>query len=233
MWGSFFFIYFGDMEHHHPEIPVLLTTSYFPPVRYFTMLCQHTTALIEHHETYAKQSFRNRCEILTGNGVLRLTVPVTLPGGNHTRVDKVTITDDDPWRVKHWRAIESAYNKSPYFLYYRDSIETVLFDKSVTLLIDLNTRLLEEIMNSIGLETKLERTSNYKARLEEKIDARKMTGRGYKPGVRANFPGYAQVFNERFPFRPDLSILDLLFNVGPGTLDYLWSVKLSPGSYSG
>jgi hypothetical protein len=101
---------------------ILLATAYLPPVQYFMAIVNADDVYIEKHETYHKQTFRNRCEIYTANGKLPLTIPVIKVNGNHTRIDEITISDQYKWQILHWRAIKIAYSNSPFFLYYKDDL---------------------------------------------------------------------------------------------------------------
>ena len=100
----------------------ILSTAYLPPIEYFAMILQSGAWKIENHEHYIKQSYRNRCNIITANGLLNLSIPVNKTDGNHTFIHDIRISYLSNWQSNHWRAIESAYNKSPFFLYYRDDL---------------------------------------------------------------------------------------------------------------
>ena len=94
----------------------LFSTAYFPPVSYVAALLQSNSIVVEQYETFPKQTYRNRTVIATANGLLSLTVPVVRTNGNHTYTKDMAICYNENWPLKHWRAIESAYNASPYFL---------------------------------------------------------------------------------------------------------------------
>ncbi len=101
-------------------MPVLLTTAYFPPVGYMAEVLRADTVVIEVHETYPKQTCRNHCVIQGPNGRQTLSIPVTRINGNHTKTRDILISTHEPWQKTHWRSIQTAYNNSPFFLYYLD-----------------------------------------------------------------------------------------------------------------
>lgn len=170
---------------------------------------------IEKHETYPKRTFRNRCEIYTANGKLPLTIPVNKVDGNHTRVDRVAISDQYNWQTLHWRAIRIAYTNSPFFLYYKDDIE-VFFQKEFDNLFIFNLHLLKELISLIGLDIKILLTETFELVPEDKEDYRHMLSPKFDTSS-FQFKPYYQAFSEKHGFIPGLSILDVLFNMGPET----------------
>lgn len=203
---------------------MLLASSYFGPASYFALLAKSTADIvwIEQMETYPKQSWRNRCTILTPQGKLDLIIPVKKPMGNHTPIHLVSIDNSSLWFLNHWRAITSAYNASPYFLYYRDEIEP-FFQGTYTNLLELNLNLTQLLLKTLKINVPLRLTqeflppdsaSDLRYRLSPK-----------KTSYFSHFPEYNQVFGDTQPFHPDLSLLDVLFNLGPETKSYLLSLK--------
>lgn len=195
--------------------PVLLSTSYLPSVHYFMLMAAAPEVVIEKHETYPKRTLRNRCEIYTANGKLPLTIPVTKVDGNHTRVDRIRISDQYDWQTLHWRAIRIAYTNSPFYLYYKDDVE-VFYKKHFDNLFDFNMKLLRGICDLIGLEVKISVTETYEKEPKAMADFRSILSPRYDIST-FQFKTYYQVFAERHGFIPGLSILDLLFNMGPET----------------
>lgn len=209
-------------------IPILLSTAYFPPVSWMAAAVQSERIGIEIHETYPKQTFRNRCNIATSSGILSLTVPVNRINGNHTKTCDIRIDNSKNWQLQHWRSIVTAYNKSPYFLYYRDVLEPLFF-KEQELLIDLNRELLNILLKTLQIKT-IEPfyTEQYHIN-PEYYDLRNSFHPRLNPykGITIEFPRYMQAFEENHGFIADLSILDLLFNLGPDALSYLANVKIT------
>lgn len=197
----------------------LISTAYLPSIEYMALLAKHPVVAIEQHETFPKQTFRNRTQIATGNGVLTLNVPVSRPDGNHTSTNNITVSYHEPWNVRHWRAILSAYNAAPYFLYYRDGLEAILL-KRHELLIELNSELTQYLMDKLKIECSLEFSSSYVQSEADFRDLRvKLTAKQKLTDLR--FPSYSQVFGSRYGFVPNLSVIDLLFNLGPEAKGYL------------
>ena len=207
---------------------ILLPTAYFGPISYYAAIADCEKVVIETKETYCKQSIRNRCKVMTANGVLNLTLPVQKPNGNQSRTEEINIFNNEKWCVIHWRTIESAYSASPFFLYYRDELYDFFIETNLSLT-DFNMRILDKILKIIGLSTKICHSKSFLK--PENIDKNTALDLrfSFKKDTFQNmsFPSYIQVFSDRHGFQPDLSILDLLFNLGPETLDYLRTVAKS------
>jgi hypothetical protein len=197
----------------------LLSTAYLPQVSYIRECLSPEEIRIEAFETYGKQSYRNRCAIAGPNGRQILIVPVNKPGGHHTPVRDILIDYGIHWQRMHWRSICAAYNKSPFFLHYQDYF-IPFFEKQVTYLLDLNLEILETILNILRIDKKITLTGQYEIIPSDALDRRgePVSKRHLQP----NEP-YTQVFSARYPFISDLSVIDLLFNIGPESADYLAS----------
>jgi len=200
--------------------PVLLSTAYFPPITWFAALIKSAVAKLETCETYTKQSYRNRCHIIGPNGLQVLTVPVNKPFGNQTKTTQITLARHSNWQRTHWRAIETAYNTSPFFLFYRDRFHEVLFADH-THLFALNQALINMILGYLGLPVEIGFTKEFEKEPQDLTDIRNIIHPKKPLPKQINFPVYTQVFNAKHDFIPNLSIIDLLFNEGPASLDYL------------
>lgn len=195
---------------------ILLPSAYCGNVEYFYYLWKYQSAVIDIHEKYKKQTFRNRCTILSANGPLNLSIPVERPNGRESLVHEVLLSQSENWQKDHFNAIESAYRRTPYFEYYVDQFHSILFDSHLRL-IDLNNALNEFFISKIGLTIKTSfsedhapfQTGDLRAILAPKLDTGFQTKR------------YIQNFEERFGFTPNLSILDLLFHEGPNSISIL------------
>ena len=125
----------------------LLTSSYFPPIQYYSKIVKNEEIIIEQYEHFGKQSYRNRCEIYGANGKLTLSVPVIKGAKKKILTKDIQIEYVEDWRKVHFKGIESAYRKSPFYEYYIDEIEPI-FTKEYKYLIELNNNILE-VVNEI------------------------------------------------------------------------------------
>ena len=207
---------------------ILLSTAYLPPISWMAVALKSDNIAIEIHETYPKQTFRNRCNIATSSGILSLTVPVIRTNGNHTKTCDIGIDNSKNWQQLHWRSIVTAYNRSPYFLYYRDFLEP-MYHKKHDNLIDLNQALLAILFKILQVKNmEIFNTDQY-TETPEFTDRRnsfhpKKTN--YQEII-SELPRYIQTFEDYHGYIADLSIIDLLFSIGPQTLPYLEKVKFS------
>ncbi len=199
---------------------VVLPTAYLPTVQYFTILARNSKVLIEACETFPKQTCRNRCTIYSSNGKLDLVIPVNKPDGNHTQTKKILVCYDENWQINHWRAIESAYNSSPFFMFYRDDFNEIMLNGKFEKLIDINHSLITLVNDLIGIESDIKHTTEFRKSYEH--DYRNEIN---NINNEIKYPVFRQVFNHKFGFIPNLSIIDLLFNLGPETKEYLHKIS--------
>jgi len=197
----------------------LLPTAYLAPVKYYAILLQAKNCSIEHHEHFIKQSIRNRCEIYGANGKLRLTIPKERKGSSKTIISEIKISYKDDWQKLHWNAIKSAYNSSPFFEYYSNELEVFYQEKESNLII-FNNKLQEVILDLLQEENNSTPTVEY-------LHSGNFTDLRNHDFILENPEKYNQVFMEKHGFIPNLSILDLLFNLGPESLDYLHNLDIS------
>jgi hypothetical protein len=197
---------------------ILVSTAYLPPVEYFSLIAQADEVSVEREENYLKQSFRNRCYILSVHGPQLLSVPVYLGSQHKTPLKEIRIDYSKRWQQVHLRAISASYSASPYFQFYFENIEKI-FNKSFEFLIDLNLELTESVLKMLKIKTKLTYSTNFKPVSEDENDFR------YKisPKKETQFfvREYIQVFNSDNKFVHGLSIIDLIFNMGPEASGYL------------
>lgn len=199
---------------------ILLTEAiYNPPVSYFWHAARAESLLVERHENYTKQSYRNRCHVLTAQGVQPLSVPV-LRGSSK---DKTLITDIEidytqKWHNVHWRTIQAAYGRAPYFEFYSDYLKEV-YGRRPKFLFQLNMDLLQLYLKLLRLDKPLQFTEAYKAGWPE--DVQDLRNRIHPKIIPDNLhvKPYTQVFGKQFV--PELSIIDLLFTQGPASHLYL------------
>lgn len=192
---------------------------YLPPVEYFTLLNQHKqNVLIERHEHLVKQTYRNRAFIYSPDGPLALTVPVVKGSKVHTHIKDVKISYDFKWQRLHWLSLEACYRRSAFFEYYEDDFAR-FYQEKTEYLFDYNQALLNLISGMIKLKPVISFTEEYQHVYPELADYRKSMNA--KQETTFEQKPYFQVFEERHGFLKNLSIVDLLFNQGPQTINYL------------
>jgi len=197
----------------------LLSTAYLPPVEYFAFLISGE-ALIDGEERYQKQSYRNRSVIMNGNGVLNLIIP-TVHDQRMGVVKEVRIDYVTPWQRAHWRSIESAYNNTPFYLYYKDALKP-FFEQKFEYLFDFNTQLTLTLLKALQVDVKVECTKTFSPYEENDLRLEIHPKKARRPDYRyALKEPYYQVFEDKFGFSPNLSVIDLLFNEGPQATTYL------------
>ena len=200
----------------------LFSTAYFPCISYMARFLEESSPTVEVFDTYHKQTYRNRCRVMTANGVESLSVPVIKVNGNHTMTKDVAISSIEPWQHIHSRCLESAYKAAPYFDHYYEDLRPV-FENHFKWLVDLNDAALQAVLKILKIQKDIVHTTDYEKSVDH--DWRD----AYSPKVILNpdlFPNYYQVFSAKFPFAPDLSILDLIFNGGPESQFYLRELRI-------
>lgn len=191
-------------------IPVL-PTSYFGSIAYFQELAKHKEVLIEAKEYFPKQTYRNRCDILGGDGILSLSIPVKKPAGSKTKTDEVLLSNEENWRMRHWRSFTSAYQASPYFDHYRMEIRELLFNEEDSIL-KFNTTITKRIIDWLDLKTKLTMTNEFQTPLENDLREILVAKGAHQKEEKAT---YIQVFQGKKYFRKSLSVLDAILCNGP------------------
>jgi hypothetical protein len=197
---------------------ILLSTAYLPPVEYFATIAGTDEVLIEKEENYLKQTYRNRCCILSANGRQILTVPVYQGSYHKTCIKDIRIDYSKRWQQVHLGAFTSSYNASPWFLHYFEVIEKIIL-KNHKYLLDLNTGLLTAVLNFLKLNINISYTTVFKPIGDDKNDFRYRIS----PKIKSNYQAkkYLQVFGQKAGFVPGLSIADLVFNMGPDAASQL------------
>ena len=214
---------------------MLLSTAYFPPVSYLALIARDLTlspdrvlpshVQLEACENYQKQSYRNRCYILSGDGVQMLQVPVM--HGDSWAIRDVCVDYSTPWVVRTQRALDTAYETAAYYEYYRDELFALLEAQPQTLW-ELNLSSLRFLLDKTGIACELSPTTTFIAP-DTQADDFRFTLHPKRPdsilaGLGLDKP-YYQVFRDRMGgFTPKQSCLDLLFNEGPDSI--LWLKKL-------
>ena len=203
---------------------VLLSSFYLAPIQYYSKLFRSERAYIEIHDTYQKQSYRNRCLIAGANGILPLSIPVEKPEAGKDKMKDVRISDHGNWRHLHWNALVSAYNSSPFFEYYGDDFRR-FYEKKYAFLLDFNEELRVLICRLLDIRPRVGYTDRFIETLPNgMMDFRESIHP--KPSRQKSDPDfealpYYQVFAEKLGFLENLSIVDLLFNMGNESRLYL------------
>ena len=205
----------------------LLQTTYFGPIQWYQKLCRYDQTLIEQYDSYQKQTYRNRCVIATANGLQTLTVSVEHSvnsqelSANSPKVKDLRISDHNQWRRIHWNALQSAYSESPFFDYYADDIR-LFFEKRYEFLIDFNEAIRQTVCDLLDIHPNVSYTSDFSLQPSAIDDYREVINAKH-PQADADFQPrrYWQVFEDRHGFQANLSILDLLFNMGNEAVFYL------------
>ena len=201
------------------EKGAVLPMFYLPPVEYFVKLNTYrANILIEKEEHFPKQTYRNRANVYTPDGVLGLTVPVIKGSKNHTKVKDIKISYDFNWQRLHWLSLQACYRRSAYFEYYEDELAP-FYEKKFDYLFDYNEQLLQFVLKAMKMKIDYGFTKSYEASYEELADFRESINPKQETDFNQN--QYFQVFEERKGFLKNLSIVDLLFNQGPHSVNYL------------
>ena len=205
----------------------ILSSAYFAPVQWYQKLNRYENIVIEQHDNFIKQTYRNRCVIATTQGLQALTIPVERPSDarlDKTQLKDICISDHGNWRHLHWKALLSAYGESPFFEYYADDIRP-FFEKKWKYLLDFNMEINQKMMELLDIEKSCLSLSNEYSSYEGDSDTV-----DFREVIRPKHPGedkewqpkkYYQVYQQKFGFQPNLSILDLLFNEGNEAVYYL------------
>ena len=214
----------------------LLSTTYFGPIQWYQKLNRYGQVMIERHESFAKQTYRNRCIIATANGAQALTVPVERPEGTQlskSLMKDIRISDHGNWRHIHWNALRSAYGESPFFIYYEDDLMP-FFTRKWEFLYDFNMEICHKMCELLGIEPCIRHTGTYLTTGGNGFKDNKTIHIGdtddYREAISPKHPipddtfsprPYYQVYAAKTGFLPNLSILDLLFNMGNESVLYL------------
>ncbi len=209
---------------------IYLSSAYLAPIEYYSYLFNCENVVIERHENYIKQSYRNRCIILSANGPMTLSIPVESNNGKKCPIKDVRIADHGNWRHLHWNTLVSAYNSTPFFEYYQDDL-CPFYEKKFEFLFDFNEELRILISGWLNMDISNVRYTDEFVLKPEKVDKDYRELISPKKDWRITNPEftpvpYYQVFEDRYGFVENLSIVDLLFNMGnEGALILSKSIK--------
>ncbi|MFM6976613.1 MAG: WbqC family protein [Sphingobacteriaceae bacterium] len=198
---------------------VIFSSFYLPPLAYFSAI-QHadTALLIDKHEHFPKQTYRNRATIHSPNGKLDLIVPVVKGAKVHTAMKDVKVSYEFNWQRLHWLSIQTSYRSSAYFEFYEDAFAP-FYHQKWDFLFDYNEEMNHMVFEKLKMKPLIKYSENYIAPSAELQDYRTLIHP--KKEAQIEVKPYFQVFEDRNGFIPNLSIIDLLFNQGPQALKYL------------
>jgi hypothetical protein len=203
---------------------ILLHPTYFPSISHFAAIVQADEVTFEMEDNFQKQTNRNRTYIYSPNGIQLLNIPVKHSKTAHQKTKDIQIENDFDWQKQHFKSLEAAYRSSPFFEYFEDDLLPI-FEKKHSFLMDLNLEVFDLITRCLRMKIEYSTTTEYfhEINSDEVIDFRFLAN-GKKD--HSQFESYTQVFDDKFGFINNLSVLDLVFNEGKFALDYLKSQQL-------
>ena len=197
---------------------ILIHPTYFPNIAHFSAMVQADAVTFEWHDNFQKQTYRNRCYIYGANGKLSLNIPVIHSQNNRQKYRDVQIQNSEKWQRNHWKSLESAYRTSPYFEFYEYELKP-LFETPANNLYDFNLLCIKTICGCLQIDLKVHKSESYVKDADSKIDYRFLVNAKQEKNI--SFNNYIQVFANKHGFISNLSILDLLFNEGPNSINYM------------
>ena len=196
---------------------ILIYPTYFPSISQFAAIAQADKITLETEDNFQKQTNRNRMYIYSPNGLQLLNIPVKHSKDSHQKTKDVRLETAFDWQKQHFKSLEAAYRTSPFFEYFEDELMPV-FQKKHEFLLDLNLLTMEIVEKCLRTKFDYSRTTEYFHEVPNLTDLR-ILANGKKD--LNQLEAYSQVFDEKYGFINNLSVLDLLFNEGKFALTYL------------
>ncbi|MFS4482647.1 WbqC family protein [Hyunsoonleella sp. 2307UL5-6] len=203
---------------------ILIHPTYFPTIAHFIAIAKTEYVVWEMEDNFVKQTYRNRAYIYGANGKLSLNIPVIHSQKNRQNYKNVKVFNGEKWQIQHWKSLESAYRTSPFFEFYEDELKPLFFEETDTLLA-FNLKCFKVICDCLQLEVETSITSTFEKNADGVLDLRHLVNA--KDNTLQHVKPYTQVFENKYGFIPNLSILDVLCNEGPNALNYLESQTIS------
>lgn len=205
---------------------ILLHPTYFGPVSQFVAMVKSAAVVFENEDNYQKQTYRNRMYIYGANGKLLLNIPIKHTGNKSGRQKyrDIKIENDFPWQKQHWKSLQTVYRTSPFFEFYEDDFHP-LYHQKFDFLMDFNYHCMELALECLQTKLPQEKTSKFIPHPKDVKDGRPLVEA--KNRATKELEPYTQVFQEKFGFLNDLSVVDLIFNEGPNSLNYLERQEIS------
>ncbi len=202
----------------------LFIPTYFAPISQYVAIYQSDSITFEIEDNYQKQTYRNRCYIYGANGKLALNIPVKHLIKEGRKKTKDTIVENDfPWQQQHFKSLQSAYRSSPFFEFFEDDLAT-LFNKKYNFLQDVNIDTHLFVTDALQINTSFKKTQSYE--LNPSIEDFRSLDLA-KNGLEIEMDTYIQMFDDKYGFIPNLSILDLLFMEGPNAISFLEKINVN------
>ena len=206
---------------------ILIEAQFFPPIEYLARCVQADSVIIEAHEHFQKSTYRNRCHIAGANGMQVLSVPLqrqkteeSLRSADARSIQNMRISYDVDWQKQHWRTLQTAYGSAPFWAFYAPVLER-FFTNKFDYLLDYNVEILKTIFKLLKIDKSviIAKSTTYEAVYTEGSDLRQLIS----PKMKSDFEAmpYSQLFNDRYDFIPNLSVLDVLFCCGNQSLSVL------------
>jgi hypothetical protein len=203
---------------------ILIHPTYFPSISHFAAIVQADKVTFEMEDNFQKQTNRNRTYIYSPNGIQLLNIPVKHSKIAHQKTKDIQIENDFDWQKQHFKSLEAAYRSSPFFEYFEDDLLPI-FEKKYSFLMDLNLEVFDLITRCIRMKIEYSTTTEYFHEINSKeVTDFRFLANGKKD--HSQFESYTQVFDDKFGFINNLSVLDVVFNEGKFALDYLKSQQL-------
>jgi hypothetical protein len=204
---------------------MILSSLHFPPILYFAYLVQskNEEIKIDIHENFIKQTYRNRYSILGPNGVQNLIVPMK-KSPNNCPINLIEIDYSENWQKQHFRSLKTAYGNSPYFEFYEDVFQNLIVNHHEKYLIDYNFKTLNKVLGLLKTSLEISFTQKFEPYQTQDLRLEISPKKALKSNI--NFQNYIQVFSDKTDFVPNLSILDLIFNLGNQSKNYLSDLKI-------
>ena len=194
----------------------LFIPTYFSPISQYHAILNSNSITFEVEDNYQKQTYRNRCYIYGANGKQLLNIPVSIPKSSKKTKSKDILVENSNWQKQHYKSFEAAYNHSPFFEFYKDDLQKI-FSKKYTYLLDVNLDSFNFIKNALELPIEYKFSKTYEE--NKPNDFRDLADS--KKKVEISFLSYIQMFDQKFGFLKNLSILDLLVMEGPNSINFL------------
>ena len=203
---------------------ILIHPTYFPSISHFAAIVQAEKVTFEMEDNFQKQTNRNRTYIYSPNGIQLLNIPVKHSKIAHQKTKDIQIENDFDWQKQHFKSLEAAYRSSPFFEYFEDDLLPI-FEKKHSFIMDLNLEVFDLITRCLRMKIEYNSTTEYVHEIESnEITDFRYLANGKKD--QSQFESYTQVFDDKFGFINNLSVLDLVFNEGKFAVDYLKSQTL-------